>query len=63
MERVLAEREDGGRGAVSVCGSCADVHVRWGNLVLTLEREAFGELVRVLSDAAERLEGARGWRS
>lgn len=53
MSRILAERRDGGPGAVSLCGGCDDVHVRWGEMTLSLDRRRFLELVRMLSAAAE----------
>lgn len=55
MSRILAERRDGGPGAVSLCGGCDDVHVRWGELTLSLDRRRFLELARMLSAAAEPL--------
>lgn len=57
MSRILADRRDGGRGGVSLCGGCEDVHVRWGELTLSLDRARFLELVRMLN-AAARLLGA-----
>lgn len=57
MSRILADRTDGGRGGVSLCGSCEDVHVRWGELTLSVDRSRFLELVRMLN-AAARLLGA-----
>lgn len=55
MSRILAERRDGGPGAVSLCGGCEDVHVRWGELTLSLDRARFLELVRMLNAAAQPL--------
>lgn len=52
MSRILAERSDGGPGAVSLCGGCEDVHVRWGELTLSLNRTRFRELLRMLNAAA-----------
>lgn len=57
MRRILAERRDGGPGGVSLCGGCEDVHVRWGELTLSVDRSRFLELVRMLN-AAARLLGA-----
>ncbi|MBI2790181.1 MAG: hypothetical protein HYX59_16035 [Elusimicrobia bacterium] len=55
MSRILAERGDGGPGAVSLCGGCDDVHVRWGEVTLSLSRARFLELVRMLNAAARPL--------
>lgn len=55
MSRILAERRDGGQGTVSLCGGCEDVHVRWGELILSLNRVRFLELVRMLNAAARPL--------
>jgi hypothetical protein len=55
MSRILADRRDGGRGGVSLCGGCDDVHVRWGELTLSLDRARFLELVRMLNAAAQPL--------
>jgi hypothetical protein len=52
MSRILADRRDGGPGAVSLCGGCEDVHVRWGEVTLSLDRARFLELVRMLNAAA-----------
>lgn len=52
MSRILAERRDGGPGAVSLCGGCEDVHVRWGELTLSLNRARFREILRMLNAAA-----------
>lgn len=59
MSRILAERRDGGPGAVSLCGGCEDVHVRWGELTLSLNRARFLELVRMLNAAARPLGAER----
>lgn len=55
MSRILAERRDGGPGAVSLCGGCEDVHVRWGEITLSLDKVRFLELVRMLNAAARPL--------
>lgn len=55
MDQTLAEREDGGAGGVTTCGSCDAVHLRWDGVSVSLKRERFLELARVLSRAAERL--------
>ncbi|MCR4295767.1 MAG: hypothetical protein NUW21_09555 [Elusimicrobia bacterium] len=55
MSRILSERRDGGPGAVSLCGGCEDVHVRWEELTLSLNRARFLELVRMLNAAARPL--------
>lgn len=62
MSRMLAERRDGGRGGVSLCDGCEDVHLRWGELTLSLDRTRFLELVRMLN-AAARLLGAEPARA
>lgn len=58
MNQSLAEREDGGTGGVTTCGSCDAVHLRWDGVSVSLKRERFLELARVLSRAAERLAAA-----
>lgn len=55
MDHTLAEREDGGEGGVSTCGRCDAVHLRWDGVSVSLKRERFLELARVLSRAAARL--------
>lgn len=57
MSRMLAERRDGGVGGVSLCDGCDDLHVRWGELTLSLDRARFLEFFRMLG-AAARLLGA-----
>lgn len=52
MSRTLAERRDGGRGGAAVCGACEDVHLRWGETTLSLDRASFLELARMVSEAA-----------
>jgi hypothetical protein len=59
MSRMLTVRSDGGRGGVSVCDGCEDVHVRWGETTLSLDRAAFRELVRMMGDAVAVLAPAR----
>jgi hypothetical protein len=48
----LAERKT--LGGVSMC-SCGTIHVTVGGVTIRLEPEAFGEMVRMCQDAAERL--------
>lgn len=55
MSRTLAERRDGGRGGAGVCGACEDVHLRWGETTLSLDRASFLELARMVSEAARLL--------
>lgn len=55
MSRILADRRDGGRGGVSLCGGCDDVHVRWGEFTLSVDRARFLELVRMLNAGARML--------
>ncbi|MBI2387800.1 MAG: hypothetical protein HYV14_17580 [Elusimicrobia bacterium] len=62
MSRMLAERRDGGPGMVSLCDGCEDVHIRWGELTLSLGRSRFLELVRMLNEAA-RLIGVEPRRA
>lgn len=52
MARDLAKRKDGRRGGVSFCDSCNDVHVRWGEWTVSLDRAAFEELSRMLGEAS-----------
>lgn len=60
MQNTLAEREDGGTGDVSTCGRCDAVHLRWEGVSVSLKRERFLELARVLARAAERLASDEG---
>lgn len=55
MSRSIAERKDGGVGGVMACGSCDEVHLRWDGVTLTLPRERFLELARLVSEAASSL--------
>jgi hypothetical protein len=55
VSRILAERR-GGPGGVSLCGGCDDVHVRWGELTLSVDRARFLELRRMLNAAARLLD-------
>lgn len=59
MDHSLAEREDGGAGGVSTCDRCDAVHLRWDGVNVSLKRERFLELARVLKQAAERLGEGR----
>ncbi|MBI5246212.1 MAG: hypothetical protein HY923_03460 [Elusimicrobia bacterium] len=59
MARDLAKRKDGRHGGVSICDGCNDVHVRWGEWTVSLDRAAFDELSRMLGEAASAL-GAHG---
>lgn len=61
MARDLAKRRDGRHGGVSICEGCSDVHVRWGEVCLSLDRASFEELSRMLGEAAAAL-GARETR-
>lgn len=60
MRRKLSGHED--RGDVSVCGRCRDIHIRWDNLMLSLEREqfeAFAGMIGRARDAAPAREPER----
>ncbi|AFL86651.1 hypothetical protein Terro_0302 [Terriglobus roseus DSM 18391] len=48
----LAERKT--LGGVSMC-SCGTIHLTVGGITIRLEPEAFGEMVRMCQDAADRL--------
>ncbi len=56
VRRKLAE--DGSDGDVAVCGGCRDVHVRWGNLMVSLSPEQFEAFSRMIGRA--RADLARG---
>ncbi len=62
MSRMIAERREGGRGGVSLCDACEDIHVRWDRWTLSLDRACFFELARMLGEAA-RLLGAEPRRA
>lgn len=59
MSRELAKRADGRCGGVSICDSCNDIHVRWGNWTVSLDFAAFEEFARMLGEASSAL-GALG---
>jgi hypothetical protein len=48
----LSERKT--LGGVSLC-SCGTIHLTVGGVTLRLEPEAFGEMLRMCQDAADRL--------
>ena len=48
----LAERKT--LGGVSMC-SCGTIHLTVGGVTIRLEPEAFGEMLRMCQDAADRL--------
>ena len=52
QNRTLAERP--AIGNVSLCG-CGTVHVSVGGVTVRLAPEAFGEMLRMCQDAADRL--------
>lgn len=53
MRRKLAEEER--HGDVSVCGRCQDVHIRWGELMLSLDTDRFESFARMVAEARAAL--------
>lgn len=53
MRRRLADEER--HGEVTVCGRCQDVHIRWDNLMLSLNPDQFDLLACMITEARAAL--------